>query len=189
MRILVTSLCLAAVLSAGASASVSSVSTLRLTSGASMDVAGSEFAVPVRAWLQQDRKRIRLRVARGATSQAFRATLARFPAGSHGDFVLSVRGRGTRVPQQFAGLTIERPAPTSVMPATAGAGEEITIEGAYFGARRGRVKVGDRRARITTWTENRITAVVPSGVTAGLVFVTVANRTGPAETSPVLTID
>jgi glycosidase len=65
----------------------------------------------------------------------------------------------------------------SVGPTLTRAGNTITVEGRGFGTS-GTLKVGGVTASTTSWTANRITATVPSGVAAGTASVTVTTGGG-----------
>ncbi|MEV6971130.1 alpha-amylase family glycosyl hydrolase [Hamadaea sp. NPDC051192] len=65
----------------------------------------------------------------------------------------------------------------SVGPTLTRAGNTITVEGRGFGTS-GTLKVGGVTASTTSWAANRITATVPSGVTAGTASVTVTTSGG-----------
>lgn len=166
------------VLAGAASAVVNSSTRRDLSQGATFDVGGTEFAKPVRAWLDMDGRKFPLRILRGATDTAFTAQLVTFPRGTHGDCLLGVKTKGTRVPSYFGGMTIELPVIADVVPSTAAPGFTATIGGSYFGTRKPRVYVGGIRAKLTAWSDTSITFIVPPGLSPGPQFLDVETRAG-----------
>jgi hypothetical protein len=51
------------------------------------------------------------------------------------------------------------------------AGDEITITGTDFGTTQGQVKFNDLNGQVSSWTNNSITCIVPSGVQSGILTV------------------
>ena len=176
-------------LAGAASAVVSSVSRRDLSQGATSDVGGADFARPARAWLEmEDARHIPLRVLRGATPSALTVQLVNFRRGTHGDCVLAVRTKGTKVASYFGGMSIELPVVASIEPFTAAPGLTATITGEYFGTKRPRVYVGGIRAKLTAWSDTSITFVVPPGLAPGPQFLDVETKAGPAEVRSMFTV-
>jgi hypothetical protein len=73
------------------------------------------------------------------------------------------------------GIT-NRPIISSISPAVASAGQDVTITGFYFGAEEGTsslVTIGGRQFTVKTWSDQLIEATVPANATSGIVVVTV----------------
>jgi hypothetical protein len=172
-----------------ASAIVYSSSRTKLSQGAGFDVVGADFSVPIRAKLTMEKRSIPVRVARGATSSQFTATLVTFPRGVHGDCVLSVKTKGSKVASHLAGLSIELPLVTDVQPRTASVGAEVTITGSYFGNKPTRVSIGGVRATVTKWSDGEIRFLVPRKVTPEAHFVDVTSRAGLTAGSIAITVE
>jgi hypothetical protein len=177
-----------AVAASAALAALSSSSVSQLAVGTTFDVTGDGFARPVRAWLELGERRIPLRISRRATDTQFTATLVGLPAGAHGDCLLRVPAKGSKVAFTLGGISIELPAAASVTPLSARAGDELTIDGEFFGTKRGRVLLGGVRAKVVAWGGTQIRAVVPKDAPAGRVFVDVQNRAGAAAVRPILNV-
>jgi IPT/TIG domain-containing protein len=175
-------------LAGAASAVVTSASRRTLSQGATFDVAGSDFTKPVRAWLEMEDRRIPLRVLRGATSSAFTAQLVTFPRGTHGECLLGVKTKGTKVPSYFGGMSIELPVISEIAPLAPAPGFEATITGEFFGTRRPRVYVGGVRAKVTAWSDTSITFIVPPGLAPGLQFLDLETRAGPAAVRSMINV-
>ncbi len=72
--------------------------------------------------------------------------------------------------------TTNRPIITSVSPRAAGVGENITINGFYFGDTEGtnsNVTIGGRKFTIVSWSDHVIEATIPTDATSGIIVVTV----------------
>lgn len=78
-------------------------------------------------------------------------------------------------------FTVRTPEIDSVTPIFALPGETMTIKGKFFGKRRGRVMIGRRPCRVTSWTmepttgESTIQCVVPRGLKNGFYDLKVIN--------------
>lgn len=73
------------------------------------------------------------------------------------------------------GIT-NRPIISSISPAVASPGQDITINGFYFGAEKetsSLVTIGGRQFTIKTWSDQLIEATIPANATSGIVVVTV----------------
>jgi hypothetical protein len=169
---------LALLLAGVAAANILLVTEQHLAPGTSFDIQGNGFGRKPTAWLDLDGRRIPLRLAKGGTDAALRATLASLPYRAHGDCLLKVRPKNSKIAFALAGMTIELPAVDDIAQDTAAVRTEITIHGQYFGARRGKVEIGGKRAKVVSWTADTVQAVVPAGIPSGLTYVYVTNRAG-----------
>ena len=79
-------------------------------------------------------------------------------------------------------FSLKPPAITSLSPATGTIGTTVTIKGKYFTGTQGTVTFNDKTATVSSWTDTLITCVVPGGLTAGSVQVTVTNAAGSSPT-------
>lgn len=165
-------------LASGAAAAILSATERNLCAGSTFEVSGSGFGRYPTAWLEVAGRKIPVAVRGRATDTHLSAKLRSFPRGTHGPAVLRVLPRGERMAFTFAGMSIALPDAQGLSPASGGARGEVTIDGAYFGAKTGRVAFGGRYGKITSWSDGRITVLVPAGAEPGAVFVDVSNRAG-----------
>jgi hypothetical protein len=184
--VLIASVVLA--LAGAASAVVNSASRRTLSQGATFDVGGSDFAKPIRAWLEMSDRRIPLRVFRGATDTAFTAQLVTFRRGLYGDCVMAVKTKGQKIPSYFGGMSIELPVIGGVAPDTAPPGVQATITGTFFGTKKPRVYVGGVKAKVTLWSDTSVTFLVPPALTPGEYFLDVETRAGLEVERAVFTV-
>ncbi len=171
-----------------AAAAILSASVKRLSVGTSFGVDGSGFRRNPSAWLEVGARKIPLKMHRRGTDAHIDFTLTTLPQGVHGDCVLRIRPTGTKVPFTFAGLSIELPSVGTTVPASAAPETEVTIDGNFFGTKRGRVTFGGRRGKVTSWSDSQIKVVVPSGLASGGVYLLVENRAGASQAMVVFTI-
>jgi hypothetical protein len=57
------------------------------------------------------------------------------------------------------GFTLKKPEIEPISTATGSSGDEITINGMWFGTKKGKVYVGDQKCKVTSWTMNPATGV------------------------------
>lgn len=67
------------------------------------------------------------------------------------------------------------------VPGTAFAGEAIEIAGEAFGAKKGRVTVGGKTARVLTWNEGSVSVIVPRRLAPGPQDIVVTTKAGSSE--------
>lgn len=67
------------------------------------------------------------------------------------------------------------------VPGTAFAGEAIEIVGEAFGAKKGRVTVGGRTARVLTWSETSVSVVVPRKLAPGPQDIVLTTKAGSSD--------
>ena len=72
--------------------------------------------------------------------------------------------------------------------ATVGIGSSATLGGTNFGTRTGKVFVGFKKAKVTSWTDAAIAFVVPKTVPNGPVVVEVADAGGTDFSATYLTV-
>jgi len=86
---------------------------------------------------------------------------------------VTIRPKGaspTVLPDSF---TVRTPEINSVEPTSGSIGDEITINGFFFGTKKGKVTLGERRCKVVTWEMNPTTGaseirfVVPKGLNPG----------------------
>lgn len=176
-------------LTAAAAASILSASVKRLSVGTSFGVDGSGFRRNPAAWLELGQRKIPLKMHRRGTDSHLDFTLVTHPAGVHGPCSLRIRPQGTRIPFTFAGMSIELPSVATVTPTSAAPGTAVTIDGDWFGSKKGRVTFGGRRGKVTSWTDTRIDVLVPSDLPPGGVYLLVENRAGASEQMVVFTVE
>jgi hypothetical protein len=82
------------------------------------------------------------------------------------------------------GFTLKKPEIEPISTASGSSGDEITINGMWFGTKKGTVYVGDQKCKVTSWTMNpttgisTLTFVVHKKLGAGKYFLEVANKIG-----------
>jgi hypothetical protein len=99
-------------------------------------------------------------------------------------------------PKKMAGISFpdsfvfSRPVVETVLPKTGSVNNTITIQGFYFGTKKGKVYLGTKSCKVTKWTMisttgvSEIQFVVPKGIPAGTLDLTVA-VTGVGISDPV----
>lgn len=175
-------------LSAVALAAIVTASTKKLSVGTSFSVDGTGFSRNPSVWLELGERKIPLRIRRGKSDTHVDLTLTTVPQGVHGVGLLRIRPQGAKVAFSLAGMSVELPSVAGVVPQTAAPGTEVTIDGSFFGTKKGHVTFGDRRGKVTSWSDGQIKALVPAGLAAGGVYLTVQNRSGASEEMPVFTV-
>ena len=82
------------------------------------------------------------------------------------------------------GFTLKKPEIEPISTASGSSGDEITINGMWFGTKKGTVYVGDQKCKVTSWTMNpttgisTLTFVVHKKLGAGKYFLEIANKIG-----------
>jgi len=167
---------------------IASASPMQLSVGASIVVTGTGFTTKPRAWLDVNGRRVPLKVARGAAVWRFTARLNSIPRNVNGACALNVLARGAKTPYVLEGMSIELPNIVAVAPPAADSDKQATIVGAFFGTRRGRVRLEGRSCRIRAWKDTEITVRVPRTIVRGdAVDVEVDNVVGGAVTIDAFT--
>jgi hypothetical protein len=72
--------------------------------------------------------------------------------------------------------------------ATAGVGTTLTLEGADFCTKKGKLAVAGKNAKVLSWTDTAVSYVVPTTVPNGPVVVYVSNKLGGKAVSAYLTV-
>jgi hypothetical protein len=119
---------------------------------------------------------IPLRVVASSDSQV----TAEVRRGAPGTYDVVVRPAGRRSAAITAPAAVDLVAARvdSITPPNPAAGGEITITGSYFGTKTGRVLVARRRAKVVSWTDAEIHALVPKRTANGPQTVEIVNRIG-----------
>ena len=167
-----------------AAANVVSVSQEKLSVGTAFDVNGTGFKRRPAVWLDLAGRHIPVKLLKGNTDVLLHAKLTDIPSRAHGDCLLRVKPRGSKIAFTLTGLSIELPHVATATPSTATAGTEVTIDGSSFGARRGKVAFDGLRGRIVSWSDTQIHAIVPAGLEVGTTAVIVTSKAG-ASLEPV----
>ena len=175
-------------LSTAAYSAVFSVSQQSLSVGTTFQVNGTEFGPKPTAWLEFGAKRIPLKVLKGATDTQFTAQVKNIPRNANGECLLRVRPRGVRVPFAFAGMVLELPRPEGVEPASAPAGQEVTISGTFFGTKKPKVRFETRSAKVVSYGDTEIVVRVPDGLSPGLQRIYVQSAAGQGEQGVMFTV-
>jgi len=56
----------------------------------------------------------------------------------------------------------------------------VKIKGKFFGTKKGKVLIGGKSCKVTSWTMNEIQILVPKGLSSGLKELKVTNKVGEA---------
>jgi hypothetical protein len=81
-------------------------------------------------------------------------------------------------------FTLRKPEIDPISTATGSAGDSITLNGMWFGTKKGKVYIGDQKCKVTAWTMNpttgvsTLTFVVDDKIGAGKYFLEVENKIG-----------
>jgi hypothetical protein len=103
------------------------------------------------------------------------------PAGVY-DVKIEARGIETQILE--GGFESMEPVIDSVEPASGSINDEITLQGQFFGTKRGKITLGGKNCRILSWTmnpttnESEIHFVVPRGLNSGTHELNITNGVG-----------
>lgn len=100
------------------------------------------------------------------------------------DVRLVPKDRGVAAVTATSPFEILLPAPGAVEPATGPVNSPVTITGAEFGSVKGKVTIGGKPAKVTTWGADSISVVVPKKLPAGAKAIVVTNKAGKS-TAPL----
>lgn len=188
MHTLLASLVAVAMLSSGAMAqSISTVAPASGAVGTAVTITGAGFGTkkPV-VYLTSaatGTKKYRLRV----TSNSDTSIVATVSSGVAGAFDVNVQA-GSASAMAPAAFALVPPTITPGQTATANVGTTLTLNGANFGTKKGKLVVGAKPAKVATWTDTAITFAVPTTIPNGAVVVDVYNSLGTDAISGYLTI-
>ncbi len=100
------------------------------------------------------------------------------------DITIRPQAKGSSSINIQNGYTVKAPEIDSVDPTSGSTGDEITMNGLFFGTKRGKVTLGGKNCRILSWTmdpitgESEIQVVVPRGLSTGTKELKVTNGVG-----------
>jgi len=112
------------------------------------------------------------------------------PAGAY-DVTIKPQTKGSSPITISDGFTVEAPRIDSINPPSGSIGDEITVNGLFFGTTKGGVTLGGKSCRVSKWTmdsetgESEIQFVVPRGLSTGTKELKVTNGVG-ADTAVIL---
>ena len=87
-------------------------------------------------------------------------------------------------------FTMMAPEIGTVDPNTGAEGTEVEISGNFFSTKKGKVYLGEKKCKISSWGMDSITFVVPKGLDSGSTYpLKVINKVGIAEAPSVFTIN
>lgn len=121
------------------------------------------------------------------TGSSIRCQLTR--ALSPGPYDVTIRPKGVSAIVLEDGFTVKVPEIESVEPTSGLAGDEITINGLFFGTKKPKVTLGGKSCKVLSWTkdpttgESEIDFVVPKRLTLGGNELKVANGVGSGTTT------
>jgi hypothetical protein len=87
-----------------------------------------------------------------------------------------------------AAFTVRAPAPQSVAPAVTVAKSQVTLTGQFFGAKKGKLRVGGLPAKVLAWSDTSISFVVPKAAAGGVRDVSVLNGSGQGTLASALVV-
>jgi hypothetical protein len=113
------------------------------------------------------------------------------PPGIAYDVVLQLKEPKGVDPITFPGaFTMMAPEIGTVDPNTGAEGTEVEISGNFFSTKKGKVYLGEKKCKISSWGMDSITFVVPKGLIFGSTYpLKVINKVGIAEALSVFTIN
>lgn len=121
------------------------------------------------------------------TSSTDTTIVATVSKGVAGSFDVNVEVDGAVVTSADA-FALVPPSVTGGQTATADVGTTLTLEGANFGAKKGKLAVAGKKAKIVSWTDTAVSYVVPGTVPNGPVVVYVSSKLGGTAVSEYLTV-
>ena len=127
-----------------------------------------------------DGKQIKLKVSAYVDSQ-ITAQLVRTFNGAAGDYGLVVTPPGGEAQSGPGTVTLVVGTIDFVSPQTPGPGDTVTISGFDFGTKKGKVVVGGKKAKVTSWSDNEIVATLHKKTPEGAQAVQIVNKIGTAE--------
>ena len=92
--------------------------------------------------------------------------------------------KGAPVIQVPGAFTLKKPQIDPINAASGSPGTTITINGMWFGTKKGKVYIGDQKCKVTSWTMNpatgasTLTFIVHNKIGAGTYFLEVENKIG-----------
>ena len=159
-------------------AAVDSAAPLNVSNGAVVTVSGSGFGTAPAAFLRNTgtgkKSKAKVSKAPAATDVTFQFEC---PAALAGAYALDVFPKGVKTPFTLPGFTLDLPTIGTVVPATGEPKAAVTIHGGFFGAKKGKILLGTKKCKVTSWTNTQIAFEVPK-LAAGAVDVTVTNSAG-----------
>ena len=105
------------------------------------------------------------------------------PPGAY-DVTIKLQTKGSSPITISDGFTVEAPGIDSINPASGSIGDEITVNGFFFGTTKGKVTLGGKSCKVSKWTMDLATGgseiqfVVPRGLSTGTKELKVTNGVG-----------
>ncbi len=164
------SLVLASLAAAGHAQSIDTVEPASGSIGTLITITGSDFGTAKpKVWLSQEgsKKKRRLKV----TSSSDVEIIAELKKGEIGDFDVNVqpKGKGALIATEEEGFEIPLPTFDTLDPVGAelAPGTAAVLGGVDFGSRKPRLKVGGKKAKVTAFSDDEITFVIPKALHDG----------------------
>ena len=123
------------------------------------------------------------------TDTRIRGLLSKAPSSAPGTYDVTIRppkASAIVLPDSF---TVSAPAINYVDPTSGSAGDTIAISGYFFGTKKGKVTLGGKSCKVTSWTMggaygfSQIIFIVPKGLTSGTKDLKVNNGVGSDTTN------
>jgi hypothetical protein len=115
--------------------------------------------------------------------------LTRAPSAGAYDVTIKPQTKGSSPITISNGFTVEAPGIDSINPPSGSIGDEITVNGFFFGMTKGRVTLGRKSCRVSKWTMDSATGgseiqfVVPRGLSSGTQELKITNSVGSDTTN------
>ncbi len=123
------------------------------------------------------------------TDTSVRCQLTRALSPGIYNVTIKPQGKGSSPIVMQNGFTVKVPEIESVDPTSGSIGDKITINGSFFGTKKGKVTLGGKSCKVLSWTmvattgESEIQFVVPKGLSSGTQELTVTNGVGAGTTN------
>jgi hypothetical protein len=162
---------------AAIAASITTIDPQPVSVGMPFVISGGGFGTAKpKVTLVAGKKKAALKVVAPFTDGAINATVT--SAKYAGLYTLTV-GKGATAVQSV--LTVAAAAPATITPPNPAPGASFTIGGKYFGTKKSKVRVGTLVAKVTSWTDDTIVAVLSAKQPAGTQDVFVKNTVGESK--------
>ena len=177
----------------GGGAILSSVTPAEGSTGTLLTLSGSGFGSgKPKVFLRSltDGKRRKL-VVESFADDLVTCRVRKAVVGAH-DVVLRPKGKGGKLSEGVALETFEvrLPEPMTISTVCAAPGDELTVDGLYFGSRKGSLRVGGKKAKVLSWETgvsgaegaalDRVRLRLPKKKIDGIQTLSVRNRIGEA---------
>ena len=132
-------------------------------------------------------KKLKLKVLAWSDGQVSARLGKGAPAGLR-DVVLHPKSKGAADLVAAGAFTLRAPLPQSVQPLLVEPLQAVTVNGSFFGTKKGKVWVSGKPAKVTAWSDAAIGIVVPKQAPGGLGDVQVKNPVGSVTAASLVAV-